>query len=700
MSDTPTQIVLLDSPEAAARAASLFPASLCVYANGLLPPEARDMPDAITIGPDKDWRDNLCRQFAARECPKIRQIDGTIDHLTDPAEALEWARANLTPYVAEVPDFEPADLPEVDGPPVAAPSPTVATAPPFAGGDAGEGAESPESLEIERINDLLAGGYYDEHDAAETALRSIRNASVLKTAAHKSEWPDPADFWATKPLPAFDPDWILPCVRPFALNQAAMIGCDPGITWLQMIGFAAGCLDDAIRVRVRPSQDWAESARIWACVVGDSGDGKSPSMRAVVRESRDLSLEIAQRSKEKNAGYKDELELYELDRKAWLSKQQKGEPAGQRPVAPDKPVNELLYFSSTTAEGLLEQQEQSTRGTMCSVDEFLGWLLGMDQYKAGGKGSDRQFWLSSWDGAEFVGILVGRLRTIPNTGVSIIGGSQPHALRAAAQKLNLDQDGLLQRVLIYNSVGEAREDEEQYADRDAIARWKSILHRLYYMKTHLDHCVLESGAHEVRKEANEWISKMRSVSTIPAGARQALSKWRAYLPRIALTLHAIQSADAGREVIEPTIERDTVALAWAHMRDCLWPHLLHFYTMMADSDEESRAVKLFAEFVLARNITEVKPSWLGSNWTYYRRNLKTIHERREFWAQAESVGWVRRAGEIDRQAGIAARYVVNGKAFDGRFSEPQEAAILALELHRAAQHPAFLAAQSREPGQD
>ncbi len=362
-------------------------------------------------------------------------------------------------------------------------------------------------------------------------------------------------------------------------------------------------------------------------------------------------------------------------------------PAGPRPVAPPKPVNEMLYFNSTTSEGLLEQQEATTRGTMCYADEFLGWLMGMDQYKAGGRGSDRQFWLSSWDGAEFVGVLVGKLRTIPNTGVTIIGGSQPGAIRRAVSKLDLDSDGLLQRVLVYNSQGEASEDSEQPADRDAVSRWKNVLQRLYHMKTHLDHCVFSEQSHAIRREANEWIKQMRGINSFPISARQALSKWRAYLPRIALTLHAIEAADKGLEVIPATIEE--------HMRLGLWPHLLQFHETITEQAEDRTHLIAFANYVLGRDLREVKPAYLSSKWTHYQRKIKTIQERREFWASVVHAGWVRPGSGFDRTGNLAGTYEVNPAIFS-LFREQAEVARDQIERARSATPSSF----RREPGQD
>jgi len=672
------RVVLVDSPEIAARGKDLFPTAVTLYANGEIPTEAKGAKFAYVLSADKARIELFCPALIESGSSEVNEWHADISALTTRAEIDALLKVN-GPKV-----FKPSSAPSKSA---------AQVAPQPAGVPASSGAEPPP-YEIDEDE--------DEEDKIARAMHSIRMASnvvhLRAVEAKNPDWPEPVNFWSSSALPQFNENWIMPTLRPFVLNQAAMVGCDPGITWLQTLAFAAGCLSDDIRVRVRPLQDWAESARLWACVIGDSGDGKSPSMRGIMRESKDLNIEIAERSKHRQAAYKDELDLYELERKAWLAKRQKQEPAGPRPIAPAKPVNEMLYFSSTTSEGLLEQQEATTRGTMCYADEFLGWLMGMDQYKTSGKGSDRQFWLSSWDGAEFVGVLVGKLRTIPNTGVTIVGGSQPGAIRMAAQKLNLDSDGLLQRVLVYNSRGEASEEGERPADRDAINQWRAILHRLYGMKTHLDHCVFSEKSHAIRRDMNEWIGEIRAVSSFPIAARQALSKWRAYLPRIALIMHAIEAADAGCEVIPATIEEHTVANAAKYMIECLWPHLLHFYSTLTESAEDRVTLTAFANYVLARDLTEVRPAYLSSKWTHYQRKVKTIQQRREFWDSVVQSGWARSDGGFDRGGQIASAYIINPSVFDGRFAAQADIAKAQIERYREVMHPDFR--QRREPGEE
>ena len=54
---------------------------------------------------------------------------------------------------------------------------------------------------------------------------------------------------------------------------------------------------------------------------------------------------------------------------------------------------ERVYADDTTVEALVGILEDNPRGLLDYKDELTGWIRGLDQYK-GGRGNDRQFWLS------------------------------------------------------------------------------------------------------------------------------------------------------------------------------------------------------------------------------------------------------------------------------------------------------------------
>ena len=78
-------------------------------------------------------------------------------------------------------------------------------------------------------------------------------------------------------------------------------------------------------------------------------------------------------------------------------------PEGRRtrPRRARSPTMARCVASDTTIEALVSILEDNPRGLLVHKDELTGWVRCMDQYK-GGKGSDRQHWLSFWSDDEVV----------------------------------------------------------------------------------------------------------------------------------------------------------------------------------------------------------------------------------------------------------------------------------------------------------
>ena len=71
------------------------------------------------------------------------------------------------------------------------------------------------------------------------------------------------------------------------------------------------------------------------------------------------------------------------------------QPLPEVPPSPTPPAR--LIVVDATVESLAPLLEDNPRGLLMTQDEGVAWVRGMGQYK-GGRGGDRQFWLSNWSG--------------------------------------------------------------------------------------------------------------------------------------------------------------------------------------------------------------------------------------------------------------------------------------------------------------
>src|SRR5262249_4147280 len=109
--------------------------------------------------------------------------------------------------------------------------------------------------------------------------------------------------------------------------------------------------------------------------------------------------------------------------------------------------------------------------------EAVGWVRAMGQYK-GGRGSDRQFWLSAWSGKSY---LVDRKSqgqvpiSIPRPFVNVVGGIPPDMLNELADHKGRN-DGFLHRILfVYPRTDPGAEWSDAGVEEGARKAWEETL---------------------------------------------------------------------------------------------------------------------------------------------------------------------------------------------------------------------------------
>lgn len=89
-----------------------------------------------------------------------------------------------------------------------------------------------------------------------------------------------------------------------------------------------------------------------------------------------------------------EMDRFTAKMKDWKTAGCEGEP----PEKPRRPTLRQAIFDDTTTEAAAKVMNENPRGVIVVKDELIGFVRSMNQYRGGGKGSDREFWLSCWAG--------------------------------------------------------------------------------------------------------------------------------------------------------------------------------------------------------------------------------------------------------------------------------------------------------------
>lgn len=264
------------------------------------------------------------------------------------------------------------------------------------------------------------------------------------------EWQDPD--WSMLDdrrgdLPEFPLEVLSPRWREWVVLTSHGAGVMPDHVMVPLLSIASSMIGAARRIRA--SRSWSEPLSLWTAIVGFSGTGKTPGLAVTTRVlsaiERDRRSKVAD-LRRKHDGRVEVARAAEKQWKAAVSKAvEEGVPAP--PMSPDAVnpgefVAPRLYASDVTTERLAVLLQARPRGIVMVCDELAGLFLNMNRYS---NGSDREFWLKSWNGQDHVVERQGRPAVVlEHLMVGLTGGFQPDKL---SKCFHSDDDGMYARCL-------------------------------------------------------------------------------------------------------------------------------------------------------------------------------------------------------------------------------------------------------------
>jgi hypothetical protein len=267
-------------------------------------------------------------------------------------------------------------------------------------------------------------------------------------------------------------------LRGFVTAGAKAIGCDPSYVALPLVTACAAAIGNTRRLRIKAG--WTEPAILWTVIVGESGAGKTPPIKAALKSLRDRQGAAIKRYYEAVAQYEIDLAHWEKEHAIW---KRKGVDAGDPPEKPVPPLMDRCIVSDCTVESLAPILLANPRGLLLARDELAGWIGSFDRYAAKG-GADAAHWLSMNSGEN---IIVDRKTGVPRTifvpkaSVSVTGGIQPRILeRALGQEHR--ESGLAARLLLAYPPRITKRWTEAGIDPAVEKRIENLIERLYELQ--------------------------------------------------------------------------------------------------------------------------------------------------------------------------------------------------------------------------
>jgi hypothetical protein len=362
--------------------------------------------------------------------------------------------------------------------------------------------------------------------------KSGRNPKVKVGAGKDSLMPDPVEF----------PTHVLPkSIATYIEEAARSIGCPADFIALPVLASCAAAVGNARVLRIK--RRWKEPPIFWFVTVGQPSTKKSPALQEGIFPMVDLELGYKDKHAEKVEEHRAEMRKHKKDAKD-------ARTAGkEEPPEPPKPVQRRVLVNDTTTEAIVSILNDNWRGVLLARDELSGWARGMDQYKQGGRGSDRQFWLSTWSASYSSVDRKGAEGTLyvskPN--INIVGGIQPDILPELGKDRN---DGFFERVLVAYPVTTPQMWTEDDVSEEAETAYDNLIwnlrHRIRPEKIGENYKPREAGfATDARKrwaEATNELKRELMNPLFPNRLQGAWGKLEAYLARLALLMAMIRVA--------------------------------------------------------------------------------------------------------------------------------------------------------------
>jgi hypothetical protein len=412
--------------------------------------------------------------------------------------------------------------------------------------------------------------------------------------------------------------------------------------------FAAASSQIGTARRIQPSKSWSEPFSCWTAIVGASGAGKTPGLDVVKRALAEIEHERQTKNAALRRQHETNAERAKAKFKAWKeaveAANKKGEATPPMPSDADVPddfISPRLYVADATIQKLAMLLLARPSGLLLIGDELASLFLNMTRYASGG--SDKEFWIESWNGKPYPVDRVGRPPlSIPHLLIGITGGFQPDKL---ARSFKGDADGLYARCL-FSWPAKAPYQPLTDAVAEVETEFKNALIRLIDLTADdggdLIVTVVPLSA-EARATFEDFRKEVDAGSAALDG-REAewWAKGPAHVLRLAGTLAYLDWArrTAGQPIVvaEPhKIEKTFLDGAVRLVRDYFWPHARSSLRLIGLSERHVNARKVLC-WVQDQNRAEVSREEIRR--TALTRSIDA-DATEELLARLVRAGWLR-----------------------------------------------------------
>ncbi|MBD2028180.1 DUF3987 domain-containing protein, partial [Leptolyngbya sp. FACHB-711] len=397
-----------------------------------------------------------------------------------------------------------------------------------------------------------------------------------------------------------------------------------------LLPICAASLKIGTELEISSASDYRCPPILWTGLVGESGANKSPILDSLFRPLANLQAQA-------DEFYQLELAQYEEALETWQNA-----PKGNRGQKPTPPVQREYYLQDTTLEAIASCLGlQPQLGIVISSDELAGLFNGFNQYRSGGRGNDRQKFLTVYNGGAIkVNRKSGNRISLAQTSISLTGTIQPIVLQKLMRDLD-EVDGFWARFLWIPLPLTEMPPPGEGVRCDLFQLLRSLYEGLGALTPEI--YKFDQRGQAIWHDWHVWCEKHK-VSEPNSSLRAIYPKSKERAARIALVVHCMNAVVEGR-VPDRVIPADLLAAAIAFTQWSIeQTRLIYADAGVVLHEDTSKIVRFIEKFrdrdwITARNVIHW---WSG-------KPKPTADQARAFMKRVVDMGYAIDNGKTGRE---------------------------------------------------
>jgi hypothetical protein len=390
----------------------------------------------------------------------------------------------------------------------------------------------------------------------------------------------------------FPLDVLPPPVARLAREASESLSAPPDLVAVPALAVLAAAIGRARAIRIKPG--WTEPAVVYTAVVAEPGERKSPALRFATRPLHVLQQQLKDTYAAERGRYDTEFARFEAEQAQWRAAARSGGSQGEPPTRPSEPAMALAYVSDSTWEALAGALTRNPRGIIYVADELTGWARSHNAYR-GGKGSDRQAWLSAWSASS---VVINR-KSLPepivlaDPFVAVVGGLPPDVLGELADERGR-QDGFIHRLLFSYPDSMPTRWTERGVSKEVEDGYGALFAKLRGLEAGPDGGPIVVDFSKAGREA--FVAFLEhdqhpAQDRAPEALRGPFAKLEAYSARLALIIHCCRYVlgEVESEDVDP-VSVEAAAQRIRYFRS----HAARVYGRLGSTNEDREVEKFIA----------------------------------------------------------------------------------------------------------